>query len=110
MLRPFAFAIAFAGLVAGAFGPAVPAHAQAAQSTASAQAEGEVRKVEPATGKVVIKHGPLTTLNMPPMTMEFTAKDPKLLAGLKVGDKVRFTPEQGKDGTLLVTAITPVRN
>jgi Cu/Ag efflux protein CusF len=43
---------------------------------------------------------------MPPMTMVFTATDPKLLQGLKQGDKVRFTADK-KDGTYLVIAIEP---
>ncbi|HEY8049512.1 MAG TPA: copper-binding protein [Ramlibacter sp.] len=51
--------------------------------------DGEVRKVEPAKGKVVIKHGDIPNLNMPPMTMEYSAA-PKLLANVKPGDKVKF--------------------
>ncbi|MFO1395621.1 MAG: copper-binding protein [Burkholderiales bacterium] len=113
MLRLSLLALAL-GLVTP-LAPAAPAHDHAAMQPAAtaaraAPAEGEVRKVDSAKGKVVLKHGPLVALDMPPMTMEFTAKDPKALASLKVGDKVRFTPEQAKDGTLLVTAIEPVRN
>jgi Cu(I)/Ag(I) efflux system protein CusF len=70
------------------------------------QSEGEVRKVDVATGKVTLRHGPLANLDMPPMTMVFTATDPKLLQGLKQGDKVRFTADK-KDGTYLVIAIEP---
>lgn len=112
MLRNLPLAIALAALLVASLVPVAPVHAQVTPTppAAVAQAEGEVRKVDPAAGKVVIKHGPLTALGMPPMTMEFSAKDPKLLANLKVGDRVRFTPEQAKDGTLLVTAIAPVRN
>ncbi len=94
---------------------AAPAHDHSAMQPAAtaarvAPAEGEVRKLDAAKGKVVLKHGPLAALGMPAMTMEFTAKDPKALANLKVGDKVRFTPEQAKDGTLVAAAIEPVRN
>jgi Cu(I)/Ag(I) efflux system periplasmic protein CusF len=63
-----------------------------------------VRKVDLEQGKVTLRHGPLVNLDMPAMTMIFTAADPKLLDGLKQGDKVRFTSDK-KDGTFIVTAI-----
>lgn len=66
--------------------------------------EGEVRKINREAGKVTLRHGPLANLDMPAMTMVFTAADPKLLEGLKEGGKVRFTAER-KDGTYMVTAI-----
>jgi Cu/Ag efflux protein CusF len=66
--------------------------------------EGEVRKVNREAGKVTLRHGPLANLDMPAMTMVFTAADPRLLDGLKEGDKVRFTADR-KDGTLLLVAI-----
>jgi Cu(I)/Ag(I) efflux system periplasmic protein CusF len=85
---------------------------QASVATApnAALADGEVRAVDRAAGSVVIKHGPLTSLNMGPMTMEFVARDPALLAKVKVGDRVRFTPAVAKDGTLLVTSLVVVSN
>jgi len=55
-------------------------------------------------GKVTLRHGPLANLEMPAMTMVFTAADRKLLEGLKQGDKVRFTADK-KDGTYYVTAL-----
>lgn len=78
-------------------------------ATASAlQSEGEVRKVDLEQGKVTLRHGPLVNLDMPAMTMVFTAADPKLLDGLKQGDKVRFTADK-KGGTFIVTAIEAAR-
>ncbi|WP_427914968.1 copper-binding protein [Ramlibacter sp. MMS24-I3-19] len=104
-------------LVALALGGAAIAHAQSAepvdhaahhaQSGADAQellSQGEVRKVNREAGKVTLRHGPLTNLDMPAMTMAFAAADPKLLDGLKEGDKVRFTAER-KDGAFVVVAI-----
>ncbi|MDN3922226.1 copper-binding protein [Roseateles violae] len=41
---------------------------------------------------------------MPAMTMVFKAADPKLLDGLKQGDKVRFRAE-AQNGVFTVTAI-----
>jgi Cu(I)/Ag(I) efflux system protein CusF len=80
-----------------------------AQPAKSAVAEGEVRKVDRTKGTVTIKHGPLVALNMAPMTMVFAAADPKMLANVKEGDKVRFTPAQGKDGQLTVVSIEVVK-
>jgi Cu/Ag efflux protein CusF len=79
------------------------AHHPAAGASAP-QSEGEVRKVDLEQGKVTLRHGPLVNLDMPAMTMVFTAADPKLLDGLKQGDKVRFTADK-KDGAFIVTAI-----
>lgn len=73
-------------------------------SPASTQTDGEVRKVDMAQGKVTLRHGPLTSLDMPAMTMVFTAADKKLLEGLKEGDKVRFTADK-QNGVYMVTAI-----
>jgi len=74
------------------------------QAASKPQSEGEVRKVDRAQGKLTLRHGPLVNLDMPAMTMVFTAADPKLLDGLKEGDKVRFTADK-KDGAFIVTAI-----
>lgn len=73
-------------------------------AAAAPQSEGEVRKVDLEQGKVTLRHGPLVNLDMPAMTMVFTAQEPKLLEGLKQGDKVRFTADK-KDGAFIVTAI-----
>jgi Cu/Ag efflux protein CusF len=77
-------------------------------AAAAPRSEGEVRKVDLEQGKVTLRHGPLTNLDMPAMTMVFTAADPKLLEGLKQGDKVRFTADN-KDGTYIVTAMEAVK-
>ena len=52
--------------------------------------EGEVRKVDAASRKITLKHGPLKNLDMPPMTMAFQVTDMAMLDKVKVGDKVRF--------------------
>lgn len=73
-------------------------------AAAAAQSDGEVRKIDLAQGKVTLRHGPLANLDMPAMTMVFRAADPKLLQGLKVGDKVKFAADK-KEGAYVVTAI-----
>ncbi len=68
--------------------------------------DGEVRKIEPSAGKITIKHGPIVHMDMPGMTMVFTAKDKALLDQVKVGDKIRFMVSH-EDGKMLVTDIQP---
>ncbi|MDC7692314.1 copper-binding protein [Vogesella indigofera] len=68
--------------------------------------DGEVRKIDPSAGKITIKHGPIVHMDMPGMTMVFTAKDKALLDQVKVGDKIRFMVSH-EDGKMLVTDIQP---
>jgi Cu/Ag efflux protein CusF len=98
-------------LTATALGLLAPAFAQstqgpAATSTATPEADGEVRKIDKEQGKLTLKHGPLPNLDMPGMTMVFKVADPALLEPLKVGDKVKFAAEN-RNGALTVTAIKP---
>lgn len=84
-------------------------HRQAhAASVAPALADGEVRKVDLEAGKLTIKHGDIKHLDMPGMTMVFTAKDKSLLTGIKPGDKIKFMAVN-EGGKMLVTDIQPVR-
>jgi Cu(I)/Ag(I) efflux system periplasmic protein CusF len=71
----------------------------------AATAAGEVTKLDKAGGRVTLKHGELKGLDMPPMTMSFRVRDAKLLDGVIVGDRVRFTAEK-LDGQYTVTALT----
>jgi Cu(I)/Ag(I) efflux system periplasmic protein CusF len=116
MPTQFPFALAFAGLLvfttAPAFAQAGHAHhaspgapvAAGSPAASPAFAEGVVRRVNAATGTVTIAHGPLTHLDMPPMTMGFRLAGAASLAGLSTGDQVRFVA--GKEGrTLVVTQI-----
>ncbi|MFZ5548948.1 MAG: copper-binding protein [Pseudomonadota bacterium] len=83
-------------------------HASDAASAAAPQSDGEVRKVDKEQAKVTLRHGPLQNLDMPGMTMVFKAADPKLIEGLKEGDKVKFTAEK-VNGVFTVTAIQPLK-
>jgi Cu(I)/Ag(I) efflux system periplasmic protein CusF len=67
-------------------------------------AEGDVKKLDLAQGKVTIKHGEIKNIDMPAMTMVFRAKNVTLLNGLAVGDQVTFEADK-VDGQYLVTAI-----
>ncbi len=74
---------------------------------AASMTEGEIKKVDIEAGKVTIKHGPIKHMDMPGMTMVFTAKDKGLLANVKPGDKVQFMVVN-ESGKMVVTAITLV--
>lgn len=84
------------------------AHATQPATTSSMAmlTDGEVRKIDPAAGKITIKHGPIAHMDMPGMTMVFTARDKALLDKVKVGDKIRFMVSH-EDGKMLVTEIQP---
>ena len=76
----------------------------ASWSQSDDKVSGEVRKVDRDNQKITIKHGEIKSLDMPPMTMVFTVKDPALLEAAKPGDKVRFAVAR-EDGKFVVTAI-----
>jgi len=82
----------------------------AASSSAAAMplVNGEVRKLDPATGLIVLRHGDIPNLAMPAMTMGFDIAEKKMLDGFKVGDRVRFQAEMVK-GKATVTELHPVK-
>ncbi|MFA5123783.1 copper-binding protein [Zavarzinia sp.] len=110
-MKSIALAAAVAALAAGSAAAQAPhhdhpsfAHATMAQASAAALADGEVRKVDKDAGKITLKHGPIKSLDMPPMTMVFQVKDRAFLDKVKAGDKVKFAAEE-KAGAYIVTAI-----
>lgn len=66
--------------------------------------DAEVRKVDKEAGKLTLRHGRIENLDMPPMTMVFRVADPKMLEGVKQGDKVRFSADR-VGGGYTVTSI-----
>jgi Cu(I)/Ag(I) efflux system periplasmic protein CusF len=72
-------------------------------------ADGEVRKVDKAIGKITLKHGDIKSLDMPPMTMVFGVKDKSLLDNVKAGDKIRFSADKDATGQIIVTGIEPTK-
>lgn len=100
--------LAAAALAFGALTPlaglAQEAMDHGAMPAADALSDGEVRKIDKETGKITIKHGPIKNLDMPPMSMVFTAKDKALLNKVKVGDKIRFMAAD-EGGKMIVTDI-----
>nr|WP_315495109.1 copper-binding protein [uncultured Rhodoferax sp.] len=70
--------------------------------------DGEIRKVDKEAGKVTIKHGEIKNLDMPGMTMIFTAKEKSLLDKVQAGDKVKFAVIND-GGKMVVTDILTVK-
>ncbi|TMH41422.1 MAG: copper-binding protein [Betaproteobacteria bacterium] len=65
---------------------------------------GTVKKIDPASGKVTIAHGPIATMKWPAMNMTFTVKDKALLGKFSQDKKVEFEfVEQGSD--YLITSV-----
>lgn len=58
-----------------------------------ALSEGTVKKIDAASQRVMLAHGPIENIGMGPMTMMFKVKDPAMLKQLKDGEKVRFRVE-----------------
>ena len=76
-------------------------HASAAPASAPAQlADGTVRKIDKAGGKLTVAHGPLPN-GMPAMTMAFRVKEAAWLDQLREGQAIRFAVES-IDGTLTI--------
>lgn len=75
--------------------------ASSASSASSAAAQelatGEVLRVYPKEKRLLLKHGPIPSIGMSPMTMEYGVADSKMLARVKPGAKVRFMAVQVKD-------------
>lgn len=57
---------------------------------ATPMAEGEVRRIDKEQNKVTLRHGPIPSLDMGPMSMVFRVKDSAMLEKLAVGQKIRF--------------------
>ena len=71
-----------------------------------AMANGEVKKIDEAAGKITLKHGPIKNLDMQDesMTMVFRVQDPAMLKTVKVGDKVKFDADR-VNGQITVTTL-----
>ncbi len=107
MKKPIIFIALLASLFASVHAQTAAGPAASVPATA-AMADGEVRKVDKSAQKLTLRHGRIENLDMPGMTMVFRVADPKLLNGLKEGDKVRFSADR-IDGAITVTSIQPAK-
>lgn len=64
-------------------------------------ARGTVVAVDIENKRVLLKHGPIPSLHMGPMTMEFGVQDAKLMQHLKKGSRLRFTAIRQADDYLI---------
>ncbi len=98
----YSSAPAFAQSHTGHGAHAAPTSASTTQSQSQAMlADGEVKRVDKAAGKVTVSHGPLKNLGMPAMTMVFRVKEASWLDALQAGMKIRFQAET-VDGALTI--------
>lgn len=78
-------------------------HDAAAIPAPAEMSSGEVVKVDKETGKITLRHGPLTNLGMPGMTMAFRAGEPAMLDQVKPGDKVHSVAEKANGALMIMT-------
>ena len=83
-------------------------HGKMGMAAAPGMTDGEVRKIDKDAGKITIKHGEIKHMEMPGMTMVFTAKDKNLLSNVKPGDKVKFMVVN-EGGKMVVTDLQPAQ-
>ena len=102
----FTAAILMAGVlsVPAAFAQDHSQHMAGAEAKVDPMSKGDIVKVDKAAAKLTIKHGPLTNLNMPGMTMNFKTGNAAMLDQVKAGDEVHFVAEK-VNGTLTVTTL-----
>lgn len=85
------------------------AHGATAPAVAAApMSDGEIKKVDRQARKVTVKHGPLASVNMPPMTMAFGVSNEALLEGINAGDKIQFVVEK-RGPALVITRMERVQ-
>ena len=82
-------------------------HGSMQAAPAATLADGIVKKLDQAAGRIVIAHGPLPN-GMPAMTMPFALKDTAWFGKLKEGQKIRFSIEDVK-GVLTVQHLEAVK-
>lgn len=66
------------------------------------EAEGVVKKIKTSDKKLTISHGPIKSLGMDGMTMDFAVYDPAMLDEVEEGHKISFVLEEDKSGNLVI--------
>ena len=59
--------------------------------------EAQARKVDSQTRKIILAHGEIKNLDMPPMTMVFEVNPGAAFDKFKAGDKARFRADKADD-------------
>ena len=66
------------------------------------EASGVIEGVDASSRTLKIKHGPIKTMNMMGMTMNFKVADPSMIAGVKPGQKINFVLTQDNQGQFVI--------
>lgn len=67
--------------------------------------KGVVNDIKMDAGKLNISHGPIPSMGMGAMTMDFSVMDPAMLEDVKKGHEVTFMIEKDKSGNFVITEI-----
>jgi Cu/Ag efflux protein CusF len=67
--------------------------------------EGVIKGIKAGANKLTISHGPIKSMGMDGMTMDFIVSDPGMLEVVKEGQKVSFMIEVDKKGNFIITDI-----
>ena len=66
---------------------------------------GVVKAVKKDINKLTIQHGPIKSMGMSGMTMDFAVYDPAMLSEVSAGHKVSFMMEVDKAGNFIIMEI-----
>ena len=69
------------------------------------KAEGVIKAIKADSNKLTISHGPIKSMGMDGMTMDFTVSDPGMLDVVKEGQNVSFMIEVDDKGNFIITDI-----
>lgn len=75
--------------------------ATTAVDTATVLTDATVKRVDAASGMVMLQHGAMANIGMPAMTMAYKAKDTAMARSIQSGDKVHVRVEN-LGGTLTI--------
>lgn len=101
-MRRIVIALAAASLLGAA--PGLLASGKHEEPAVTHTAVGIVKKVEPASARITLRHEPIAALGWPAMTMPFAVKDRKILTSVKPEQKVEFEFVQN-GGAPVITSI-----
>ncbi|HKX52630.1 MAG TPA: efflux RND transporter periplasmic adaptor subunit [Nitrosospira sp.] len=76
-------------------------------SLMSHSGEGAIEAIDVANTTVTLAHGPIASLNWPPMVMDFKVLNPALLRTLKPGQEVAFEITEASRGEYIIVRIQP---
>lgn len=77
-----------------------------AMAASEHEVTGVVQGVNKSSRTVKIKHGPIKSMNMAGMTMDFKVADPSMLSEVKTGQKIDFVITQNRRGQFVIQDLT----